>query len=394
MKNVVTGNKMKRKCFLMAALACAALFFACTGGGGDKNDEEAMLPPDVELPDGDGGDLTDKRLVHKITEWEEDSEYPVEYVFEYDEDRRVVKIVETDYGYDETVTKRFIYSEDEVEMRESEEFGMIFKLENDRVATTSYIVDGWSDVEYEYSYSEGYLSKIDYMGPNDSVRYEIENGDLVTLYWNDDEYAVTPSSVDNNANIDLFGFIDCNEIGLFCGDDGAFFLGLCGKSFEHLPSEIEQQTSGFYALSESFDYEVDKDGYVTKITLTEREGDTRNVYVFDIEYVNGNDEESDSGIVGEWSCLVDDETGLSDETKYVMVFENDGTGSMETIAIEGGKETAAVRLYFEYILSKDEDGDLWLEMVDSEGISRYQYELSATGLTLYADDEILEFKRQ
>lgn len=381
---------MRSNWFLAATLMCAALFFACTDDNGNEEEDEGALLPDVEVPN-DDGDVTARRLVTKITENDEDHYMaPIERVFEYNEGGQLVKITMRDYNEDETVTTNLSYLKDRIEMSSSNGDKRVFYLEDGRVVSSDKVVDRLSYLEYEYSYSGGYLRKIVDMEYNDSVRLEVEDGELRGIRYDDGEFAVTPSSVDNNTSIDLLGYVDFCEMGLFCGDD-SFFIGLCGKRFEHLPSEIEEETSGFYALSETFDYELDDEGYVTEITLTEREGDSRNVYTFTIEY---EDDGETAGIEGEWVCQEADETGDVDEIKYELVLEGDGTGSLETIAIDGGKETAAVRLYFEYSLSEDADGDFWITMIDSEGVSRYRYELSVNRLTLYDDGDVLRFERQ
>ena len=262
---------MKKNYFLMIALFCASLFVACTDEDDDNGGKEEE--PGIEIPDGNGNEGGESveilpKKITKIVGYEDGSEF-VEFVFEYDSDGRLIEqtvdgdwIVEIDYPTDTQVVASSSSGGEQT-----------FYLEDGKATTC--VQEAYFDFEREYVYSGGYLSRIDEDG-DVLLDIDVEDGELVAISDDDVENTFTLSDVDNNAQIDLYGFILSYVIGYM--DDEVemdFYLGVTGERYRHLPSKIfgySDDPSLEYTLSMTFDYEVDDEGYVTEIEVTYRDG--------------------------------------------------------------------------------------------------------------------------
>lgn len=146
------------------------------------------------------------------------------------------------------------------------------------IKTTSTENDETKDESSEtFTFTAGNLTKYTFM---EGVR-----GSEFDEY----EYTFTPGEFGNKANIDLFYYLECFESYL---TKETFLLNLAGKRSVKLPKEMKVKNTYFYIGDDgetveefvyTFNYEADKDGYVTKLTVIE---DGEEYAVYKIVYVD------------------------------------------------------------------------------------------------------------
>ena len=115
------------------------------------------------------------------------------------------------------------------------------------------------------------------LGGFEEEEYTVKDGDLVSLVFHfsedgetvkgGEEITVEPSSTPNNMNIDYL-------YNLWLGTEDEVLLCLSGKRFKHLPAKIIDTEKEMT----TFEYTVDKDGYVTK--AVEKDDEDTYVYTF------------------------------------------------------------------------------------------------------------------
>lgn len=189
-----------------------------------------------------------------------------EFTFEYDEEGRLLEITSNNYNVGTVDHTRFSYAKDQVTVEESyvdgetpESYTVTIHLDENGRATESDVSYGESS-SYAYD-AEGYLSSVREYGYTN--RLTVTNGNLERVNWGIG-YS-TPFSVGtvpNNANIDLFYFICFTEISDWYQ---AFYLGLAGRRFKNLPTQITNGNSDGDA-PRHYSYRVDEENYVTSIT--------------------------------------------------------------------------------------------------------------------------------
>ena len=236
---------MKNNYFFIAAiLTCIALFTGCSDDDGDK---------------GNGG-RADKRVARIISDFGGGDIEISEFV--YDEQGRLIRVVE-DYGSDGTYELLYTYAEDEVRMYGDEE-SVTATLIDGKAVRCVYEYGDYEYEEYRYEYEGNYLSGVSCWLNGDAV-YDVElsvdGGDLYEAKdeMSRDRAVFTPSSIANNANIDLYAFI--LPKGLEEDVEIYYPSAITGERFAHLPSRIVTPDRGTY----TYTYELDEDGNVVKI---------------------------------------------------------------------------------------------------------------------------------
>ena len=271
---------MKKTLWMTGAMMCAmAMFTACSDN--DDNTGNGKGPDDG----GTGVEVKEKKLVRV----EEDGKYVT--LFAYDEEGRLSKITDTDKEGSYEDVQTVAYSDGRVTVR-GEYDEDIYVLNADGYLTELMYGDEEEDAtsreDYTYEYKDGYLVKASYtyehlvdgewvLGGFEEEEYTVKDGDLVSLVFRfsedgetvkgGEEITVEPSSTPNNMNIDYL-------YNLWLGTEDEVLLCLSGKRFKHLPAKIvdtEKEVT-------TFEYTVDKDGYVTK--AVEKDDEDTYVYTF------------------------------------------------------------------------------------------------------------------
>ncbi|MDE7356575.1 MAG: DUF4595 domain-containing protein [Rikenellaceae bacterium] len=121
-------------------------------------------------------------------------------------------------------------------------------------------------LSFEYD-KEGYLVKTIDKDEDYECSYSIKDGNMVEIMDDGDKVTCKTSDIPNNLNIDFYSLVaeDASE---------AYMLGIAGKRLRNMLSEMRYD-DGSYWNATSYEYKVDKDGYVTEITetYTSSEGD-------------------------------------------------------------------------------------------------------------------------
>lgn len=243
---------------LLISFAALALLAACSD---DDNDENNGQQPSL---------LTKQITKIERTETEEDGQvYEDSWEYDYNSDGKIIAV--TSYGNtDFTVT----YNGNKVTEKDGDDTSE-YTLENGRVSTCTYTAEH-EDESYtsEYRYNDGYLSKITETGEGyvSTSTFSFKNGCLEKseLTWVEDEdepyteaYEFTYTTKrPNNLNVDIFGWITDID-----GCERIMILGIAGNRSAYLPDVMKYTEDGDTDIY-NFKYDVDADGYITKITQT------------------------------------------------------------------------------------------------------------------------------
>ena len=397
---------MQMKYYLgVAALFLALLFSACTDEA-ENEDGSAGLPP-VEEPGDEVDDtpLLEKKIVKILADLGDGD--LAEFAFAYNAEGRLVKISLDDGGYGGSDECRITYSGDSLFMDLYSEHRVFAELEDGKAAYCEYIPlsepSGWWG--YDFIYSRGYLSEVLEDG-EEYLHMDVVGGNLASMSG-DGEMTFLASEVENNANVDLFYFL----FGWVSGYDDFWelgFAGALGERYKYLPESIstyEDDPSLSYVYLETFHYETDADGDVTEIIHRAHEGynsgETVNSYtetytiVYSEEASNTPDDEEENqpSIIGTWEYSEEIDNIVATER---IEFQSDLTGSVTyTEMDEWGEVLYSEGSKFEYSLSTDSEGITYVIIVEEEVSTRYRYDITATRLLLFIDDNsYIEFQKQ
>ena len=398
---------MQMKYYLgVAALFLALLFSACTDEA-ENEDGSAGLPP-VEEPGDEVDDtpLLEKKIVKILADLGDGD--LAEFAFAYNAEGRLVKISLDDGGYGGSDECRITYSGDSLFMDLYSEYRVFAELENGKAAYCEYIPlsepSGWWG--YDFIYSRGYLSEVLEDG-EEYLHMDVVGGGNLASMSGDGEMTFLASEVENNANVDLFYFL----FGWVSGYDDFWelgFAGALGERYKYLPESIstyEDDPSLSYVYLETFHYETDADGDVTEIIHRAHEGynsgETVNSYtetytiVYSEEASNTPDDEEENqpSIIGTWEYSEEIDNIVATER---IEFQSDLTGSVTyTEMDEWGEVLYSEGSKFEYSLSTDSEGITYVIIVEEEVSTRYRYDITATRLLLFIDDNsYIEFQKQ
>ena len=397
---------MQMKYYLgVAALFLALLFSACTDEA-ENEDGSAGLPP-VEEPGDEVDDtpLLEKKIVKILADLGDGD--LAEFAFAYNAEGRLVKISLDDGGFGGSDECRITYSGDSLFMDLYSEHRVFAELEDGKAAYCEYIPlsepSGWWG--YDFIYSRGYLSEVLEDG-EEYLHMDVVGGNLASMSG-DGEMTFLASEVENNANVDLFYFL----FGWVSGYDDFWelgFAGALGERYKYLPESIstyEDDPSLSYVYLETFHYETDADGDVTEIIHRAHEGynsgETVNSYtetytiVYSEEASNTPDDEEENqpSIIGTWEYSEEIDNIVATER---IEFQSDLTGSVTyTEMDEWGEVLYSEGSKFEYSLSTDSEGITYVIIVEEEVSTRYRYDITATRLLLFIDDNsYIEFQKQ
>lgn len=273
---------------MMGALICGLAFFSCSDNGGDGEGEGNGNGA------GDGGSgvtVLSKKVVKTVEYDEETPEQKDVTLYAYDAEGRLSKMTETnaDETYSEVYTVTYSDNQIKIVRDDDDEDVEIYDLENGFVKKMSSL-NSYYKLEATYTYEDEYLATSKAVGYNfsgdswqtdleESYTCEVKDGNLVKSV--DEDYVVTveTSKVENNANIDII----YNDV---VGWRNEFLLCIAGKRFKNLPARVEGKvpsTQEGYIVT--YEYTVDKDGYVTKVVITDgEEGGDPYVSVMEIYY--------------------------------------------------------------------------------------------------------------
>lgn len=233
----------------LMVLCCISAFMSCS------NDDENILT-NSNAGIGNGGFGVEVKP-KKIVRIEEENElYNVAYNFEYDEQGRLVRILQGNasevYG-----TTHITYTENNVSIIESIR-GNVQDEYNLHIKNGKTVENITIDPEY-YNYSKDeYLSEIRCPTERYTQKFILKDGALTQIYIPQDEETEVYEpdfTVPNNTNLDLFGFES-----LFGQKKPAIFLCAAGKRFKYLPSKMINNTGIL-----EFNYTLNSEGYITCI---------------------------------------------------------------------------------------------------------------------------------
>ena len=209
------------------------------------------------------------KLVKEISYSVGYDDYRVSFEFEYDNENRLSKVVESygdetytmTYNYDgNIITEATDYNEEPSKYYLNSE-GFLTKIE---IKTSSLDTpDRTGTYYYLYEYENGLLKscQTENFSTGHGEEYEWENGDMIMskdLYVpnNYDKYEYT--NFENNLNTNLF------TLGYM-----GYYFDFKGTSSQHLPKTCTTEHPSYTSITD-YSYEFDADGCVTKIIMTDR----------------------------------------------------------------------------------------------------------------------------
>lgn len=264
---------------MMAAFSFAVLFTGCS------DDDDKDNKGNGAGNGGSGVTVLPKRVA-KIQCSDETGKVEDTYLFHYDSEGRVIKIIDQyASGINET-EKTITYNGNKITITEDQEQESVITLKDGKaVSYTELDGNDWK-YEYTFSYSDGYLSKvqIEEMNLRNGVwtkysdgedTYTVKDGNLVSVksVWKDEkeqditDVTCTYGTIANNANIDL-GYI-CYDM----DNEDPMMLCVLGKRYKNLPASLSSKDEDNWTYNVTFTYEVDKEGYVTVIKMVSTETD-------------------------------------------------------------------------------------------------------------------------
>ena len=235
-----------------------------------REEEERLIAvvygKDFEEVARDTADITVNGVkVAKMTRRNDGGELLNDYTFGYDEEGRLTRIATENYNTGTTSYTEFTYGSRMVTVKEEYEDGEEWDSHTVNIALDAEGRATGCEVSYgescTFSYdTNGYISSISCYGTD---RLTVEEGELTGVQREEGyDVAVTPGTVANNANIDLLYFACFTDL---LEHNQAFYLGLTGERFKHLPGQIANADSADDGLTQ-FSYEVNEKGRVTSIT--------------------------------------------------------------------------------------------------------------------------------
>lgn len=246
---------MKKQFILLLTMVSIVAFSGCSKEKGDDNGGNNNGGGNI-----DGITTLPKRIATI-------SSYGDNMTFTYDAQGRVIKIVNTATTDGEFIS--ITYTADKVIIKDEESETNSYVLENKRAVSCNG-VDWTSSFEYD---KDGYMIKsseveIGYEDQPWICKYTWMDGLLTKITDDNESGIITYGTQPNNLNIDLFPLIEPDFLG-----DLITILGFGSKRSVKLPTKVSWNNGEY---SESFSYETNKDGYITKITIVddEKEGDT------------------------------------------------------------------------------------------------------------------------
>lgn len=277
---------------MMAAFCAATVFTSCSDDDDDNGNGEGP-------GNGGSGVTVQPKKVAKITSLDKNSQVESTFLFSYDSEGKLVKIIDQ-YGSSSN-EKTFTYSSDKIVISEQGEESVVNLKDGRAVSFTEKDGSDWQ-YNYTFSYSGNYLNQsvseekhlvngVWTKESTDTYTYTVKNGNISTIknVWKEEgsdedvtDAALTYGNVANNANIDL-GYL-CYEM------DGEDLLMLCvlGNRYQNLPASMSCRDADGETYSLTFSYVVDKDGYVTKITINSVESGDGQTYkdtdIYEIVY--------------------------------------------------------------------------------------------------------------
>lgn len=156
--------------------------------------------------------------------------------------------------------------------------GTVYTLSDGR-AVKSDVSDSKDSYQLSFEYDkDGYLVKTIDKDDDYVCSYSIKDGNRVEMTDDGDKITLKISDRPNNLNIDFYSLVE---------DDAseAYMLGIAGKRLRNMLSEMRFDDGSYWSAT-SYEYKVDKDGYVTEITetYTDSEG-YKNVSTVKISYI-------------------------------------------------------------------------------------------------------------
>lgn len=278
---------MRKFYFILMALFCTTLFMGC-----DKDDDDDNGNGQGAGNGGSGVVVLAKKISKIVSSHNGTPE--TTYLYAYDGPGRLTKITKTYRGSTDEDVTNITYGDNKITLTSKDNEVSVITLKDGRA--TSFVDYDGSDYrsEYAYTYAGKYLSKAvckDFQKNNttweedgsDESTYTVKDGNLLNVVYSynygvDDTGKSTMtlemSNIDNNTNIDLYGFMM---------DDEVFLLCTVGDRYKKLPAKITDQEEGEKDDVTTYSYKTDKDGYITEMTETEDNGKYVTVYTITYE---------------------------------------------------------------------------------------------------------------
>lgn len=267
---------MRKFCFILMALLCTtAMFIGCSDDDDDDNGNGQGAG------NGGSGVMVLPKKVSKIVTSHNGLQAMTD-LFAYDAKGRLTKITDTEYGDKREYITNITYGDNKITLSKGDEPSVITLKDGKAISYIDY--DGSNRrSEYTYTYSGKYLSKAvckDFKKNNDTwendgsdeANYTVKDGNLLNMVYSynngiDDTGKGTityeMSNIDNNTNIDLYGYVMAEDVFLLCA---------VGDRSKKLPAKVVDQEEGEEADVTTYTYKTDKEGYITEITETEDDG--------------------------------------------------------------------------------------------------------------------------
>lgn len=275
---------MKKCYFVLMALFCATALFTGCSDDDDKEDEK-------NNGQGSGMEILSKKIVKMISHNDSGSERFI-YLYDYDKNNRLSKITEVEEDGTVVETSDIVYEDNKVTItNSSSENKSVIQLQDGKAVSFIEYWDG-DRIDHTYSYSGKYLSRdyAKYFNGGDSDFEEVGVADVVFTVKdaNLETMSYVYTSQDKNENVkSRFEYSDldnniCFDVYFLILNEYPFLLDVAGDRYQKLPAKIIiVDDNGVEKEVTSYTYEVDKDGYITKII---EEMENEDGYIYEITY--------------------------------------------------------------------------------------------------------------
>ncbi|GEM_PF-5830133 len=220
------------------------------------------------------GNQSSSKLIGAIVNYESGS-----YVkFTYDGNRlSTAELYSKEYDY--STEMLFIYSDNKVTLSQYDESGVInvselILDEAGNVVTFGYADEAGEDTTYFFYNAAGYLATISNLDPYSNILHEqsfeysdnhrtsaFESETMDGEISGSTEYVFTYSDIENKGSLNVFNDLFADLIVYQTG-------GFLGRAPQYLVAKVEEKRHDGYSAEITYDYVLDKDGYVTKLTVT------------------------------------------------------------------------------------------------------------------------------
>lgn len=273
---------------MMAAFYAATVLIGCS-----DDDDKGNSGNGNGAGDGGSGVTVLPKKVAKIQYLDANGKPDDIYLFQYGTDGRLIKVINQwgPAGNLQEDEKTFSYGNDKITITEDDEVTVIQMRDGRAIDCTEKDGPDW-EYTNSFSYSGNYLSQREYTekhlvngvwdaAVHETNTYTTKDGNLVaakSIWKEGNNQTITNTTVEysnvaNNANIDL-GYV-CNDV---IDEEELLMLCVLGNRYQNLPSKVVMRDDEGWSYTATYSYEVNKEGYVVKITCNSFEEDSSGTY--------------------------------------------------------------------------------------------------------------------